>query len=101
MHNRQNDYAYRKRQSTIDWEWVDNEWRWENRSAETNGDIQNLGFGEYFGWTYVDVLTHKQAYVDYLTEDKDEQCPQKQKSPEWVRWEADGIIADVNTGAVE
>ena len=66
-----------------------------------NEDNQELGFGEYYDWTYVDVLTHKQAYVEYLRKDNYGQCPQKKKFAEWIRWEDEGIISDVNTGAAE
>ena len=39
--------------------------------------------------------------MDYFPQDKDAQCPQKQKFAEWIRRDVDGIAEDVNTGSVE
>ena len=36
--------------------------------------------------------------MEYLLKDKDGQCPKKKKSAERIRWKADGIAEDVNTG---
>ena len=68
---------------------------------KTDGCSQNLGFGEYRGWVYSEVLTSKQPYLEYLLKDNDEKCPQKMNCAERIHWEEAGITEDGRTGAVE
>ena len=53
---------------------MDGDWREERNPTlgeveAIDGETQKLGFGEFAWYTYVEILTYKPQYVEFLTED--------------------------------
>ena len=69
--------------------------------AAIDGETQKLGFGDCAEYTYVEILTYKPKYVEFLIEDGDDGRLGRQKFTEWAKCKNVGIAVGEEAGAVE
>ena len=105
--NYRNEYGHTQYwRSGGDWAYLDGRWR-ETRdpsieeAAIIEGEAQKLGFREFAEYPYVEILTYKPKYVEFLTDVGKRDHIDMKKFPEWVKYGDFGVTADSETGAAD
>ena len=71
-------------------------------AVSINGETQKLGFGEFDGWAYVEVIKYKPKYIEFLLDDVgDDEIPEKKRFADRIQYNNVAIAADETTGAAE
>ena len=64
-----------------------------------NGETKQLGLGEFTEYTYVEVLVGKPKYAEFPTGEGAKGHLDMEKSTEWAKQSAVGLIADTRRGS--
>ena len=70
--------------------------------AAINGDDQKLGFGEFVGWTYMEILKYKPKYIEFTLGDIDDvEIPETKRFAGRIQYNNVAIVVREKTGSSE
>ena len=103
--NYRNEYGHTQYwRSGGDWAYLDGRWRETTdptigEVSRSEGGAQKLGFGEFAEYTYVEILTYKPKYAEFLMAQGKRDHIDMEKFLDRAMYKDVGVTADSETGA--